>query len=496
MAINSVGFGGAPLAQSIRSLTTQLDTLQLQLTTGKKSTTYSGMGSNEGFAIAARAQLAGISGFADTMTKVDININVVNTALQSLAQIGRAAQSAAASVPQTVGSTGQTLAQRDAAGQLSSMIGILNTQAGDRYVFSGSATATAPVASPSAILDGVGGAAGLKQVISERRTADLGTSGLGRLVVAQPSTTSVSVSEDVAGSPFGLKLVGIDSSLGGATVSGPAGSPPSISVDLGNTNPMMGEAATFKFKMPDGTTETMTLTACAVSPPPAGGFAIGATTADTASNLQAALTASISKLANTSLIAASAMQAANDFFDSPAMRVSGAPAASATALVAGTSSNTVSWYQGEAGSGPARASATARVDPSLSVQYGARANEDAIRNQLKAVATLAAVTSSTSDPNADAQVTALSQRVWSTLSVQTGQRISDMQADFATAQIVMTDAKSRQTQAKSMLETVVEKTETISANEVATQLLALQTSLQASYQTTAMLSQLSLTKFL
>jgi hypothetical protein len=43
---------------------------------------------------------------------------------------------------------------------------------------------------------------------------------------------------------------------------------------------------------------------------------------------------------------------------------------------------------------------------------------------------------------------------------------------------------------------MVSNTEGINQNEVAAQILQLQTNLQASYQTTAMLSQLSLTKFL
>lgn len=495
MAINSVGSGASALAQSVRTLTDRLDTLQTQLTTGKKSTSYAGMGINEGFAIAARAQLSGIDAFTDTMMKVDVNINVTNTALQSMVKIGTTVQTAAASITQTLGANGQTLAQQNATAQLSSMLGILNTQAGDRFVFSGSATTTAPVASTAAILDGAGGAAGLKQLIAERRQADLGVNGLGRLTLAQPNTTSVSVSEDVAGSPFGMKLAGITSTSSGATLSGPTGSPPSISIDLGAGNPADGQSVTFKFAMPDGTSETMTLTATTVSPPPAGGFTIGATTTDTATNLKTALTASIGKLANTSLVAASAMQAADNFFGTPPLRVSGTPA-NATALVAGTSANTVSWYLGEAGSGPARASAVARVDPSVVVSYGARANEDAIRNQLKSIAAYAAVTSSPSDPNAAGQIAALSQRVWSNLSVQTGQRMTDIQADFSTTQIVMKDAKSRQGQTRTMLQSVVDQAETISPNEVATQLLALQTSLQASYQTTAMLAQLSLIRFI
>jgi flagellin-like hook-associated protein FlgL len=76
------------------------------------------------------------------------------------------------------------------------------------------------------------------------------------------------------------------------------------------------------------------------------------------------------------------------------------------------------------------------------------------------------------------------------------QTISDIQTDFATAQTTMKDVQARQTQTQTALQNLVDQTEGIDQNRVASEILALQTSLQASYQTTAMLSQLSLTKFL
>ena len=60
----------------------------------------------------------------------------------------------------------------------------------------------------------------------------------------------------------------------------------------------------------------------------------------------------------------------------------------------------------------------------------------------------------------------------------------------------MKDATARQTQTKTALQDLVDQTEGIDQSEVASQLLSLQNSLQASYQATAMLAQLSLTKFL
>jgi len=76
------------------------------------------------------------------------------------------------------------------------------------------------------------------------------------------------------------------------------------------------------------------------------------------------------------------------------------------------------------------------------------------------------------------------------------QSIQDIQTDLANAQTTMSTASSLQTQTQSSLQDIVSQVETVSPDQVATQILALQTSLQASYQTTSMLSQLSLVKFL
>jgi hypothetical protein len=611
MAINSVSYGPTFLNQSLLNLNNQLTTLSSQLTTGKKSTSYAGMGTNEGFAIAARSQLANMAAFSDTMSNINTTIGIANTGLQSLVNIGTTVLNSANSSIQTLNSGGQTVAQQTATSQLSSMLGILNLQAGDRYLFSGSAINTPAVASMDDILNGTTTQAGLKQVISERQQAD-GTTGLGRLVLTSPATTAVKVAEDAAGSPFGLKLSAVSSSLTGATVTGPTGSPSAISIDLGLTNPNNGDKVSFAFKLPDGTTESFQLTASSATPPPAGSFAIGANSTVTAANLKAALNSAIGTLANTSLVAASAVAAGNDFFNSagtatgsvvnnkaatPApitgatllsgaantdslttnfavgdtITVNGTPitfvasgatgnnqlnitdsvqtllskidsitgtstpstigggvialhsdnaaslavtssnAAAFAALgfggsvtatlpplrVSGSPANTISWYTGEAGQGSARATATARVDQSVTVQYGARANEAAIRSQLQTLAVFAAVTTSASNPNAALQVSALSQRVAQNLAPQPGhQTIQDIQSDFATAQLTMKDATARQKQAQGMLQGIVDQAESISPDQVASQILALQTALQASYQTTAMLSKLSLTKFL
>ena len=81
----------------------------------------------------------------------------------------------------------------------------MNTQVGDRYIFSGRAVDQPAVASLEEIMDGDGTRAGFKQIVDERRQADLGASGLGRVVISAPTATSVSIAEDVAGSAVRLQ---------------------------------------------------------------------------------------------------------------------------------------------------------------------------------------------------------------------------------------------------------------------------------------------------
>jgi flagellar hook-associated protein 3 FlgL len=634
MSISSINYANSLLGLSVQNLSNQLSNLSTELSTGVKSTNYAGMGVNEGFAIAARSQLANISAFSTTMTNVNTDINAANNVLQSLSTTVGDVQSEASSSPQNLTSTGQTIGQQNATSELSAMVGMLNTQVGTRYLFSGTAINTQAVASADDILNGTSTQAGLKQVIQERQQADLGANGMGRLVVTAPTPvtspapsplpatmTTATIAEDTAGSPFGLKLNSVSSTLSNATVSPISSSPAQFTVNFtGQPNP--GDTISVTFNEPDGTTDSIKLTASNANPLPSGSFAIGATPDVTANNFTNAITSAISTLANTSLVAASAVEAGDNFFNTDSSAIgnevnnqAGNAITGATSLMAGTSgsdslspgftapstitvdgttinlvsgsptgpndvsitgsvqsllskidqitgtttpstvhggvvtintpdastfsitpagalsalgfggtvtaqqpplrvdtsslplsgaaklvngsANTVQWYTGNSGPGSARSTATVRIDSSETVQFGAQANEQAIRQALQSVATYAAVTFSPTGTNSAGASAALSQRIAANLTPAAGsQTISDIQTEFATAQTAMQDAQSRQTQTQTALQNLVTSTEGINQNEVASELLALQNSLQASYQTTSMLSQLSLTKFL
>ncbi|WP_291848210.1 flagellar protein [Bradyrhizobium sp.] len=623
MSIDGVSGKTSYIGTSILGLRSQLNELTQQLASGRIATTYAGQGPNRGFALNLRAQISSINAFADTATNVNMRLNVADLALKGLSDISASVKSAATTSTIVLNNNGQSSGQITSQAAFSNVVSILNSQSADRYLFSGRTTDTAPTVAAEVMLDGTGTQAGLKQMINERRQADQGVGNMAHLTVASPplTTTVTRLGED--GSSFGMKLGTISSSLTGATVTQAAGAPPAATIDLGLVNPNDGDRISFNFNLPDGTTESVVLTATTKNPPPTGSFLIGVDTIATTANLQAVLTSSIQTLSDTALVAASAITASDNFFNPSAtitgtpvnnqalvpapitgatllsgvaltdsltasfaagdtitvngtpitfvavgatgnqlnvtdsvqallakidsitgtgtpstvtggvvalhggdgaslavsssnaaafaalgfagpasanaapLRVNGPPFATATNLIGGTPANTVTWYTGEVGTDPPRGTAIARIDQSVTVQYGARASEEALRHLLQNVAVYSAVATNAGNPNAKAQVSALQQRIAANLAVQSGQQsIQDIQVEFAGAQAAIKSTIDRQTQLKGMAQTMLDQIEGINQDEVATKILALQTSLQASYQTTSMLYQTTLTKYL
>jgi flagellar hook-associated protein 3 FlgL len=494
MSITGPGSITAANIQAVNAMSKQLDKLSTELGSGQAAQTYSDLNSQAGLALSLNQQLAAITAYGNTATTVGTTLTVAQSVLSQL-------DGSRNSVEQAIGQqgtfalngNGQTSSQAAALSQLGEVLSLLNTQVGNNYIFSGSATTTPSVASSDEVLNGNGAQVGLIQVINERAQADLGT-GTGRLVIGG-SGTSVSLADDSATSPFGFKVASITSNLTGATVT--SSSPPSVSVDLGATNPNAGDTVSFGLTLPDGSTQTVTLQATTASPPGANQFTIGANATATAGNLQTALNTAITNLAQTALPAASAMAAANDFFNNnPPLRVSGTPASS-TSLVAGTPANTVFWYTGESGATPARQTALAQVGLSTTIAYGMRANEQALTSLVANVAVLAATTYSASDPNAQTSYQALAQKVAANLDGQPGtQQISDIEGDLVNAQTAISNATTMNTQTQTTLTGMMQSIDGVNQNQIGEQILTLQNSLSASLSVTARLAQLSLVNYL
>jgi flagellar hook-associated protein 3 FlgL len=498
MSITGPGSITAANVLAQNNMMTQLNTLGQELASGQAAQTYSGLQSQAGVALSLNAQLSALTGYSNTATTVGTTLSVAQSVLTQLGTVGSSTvQAINQQSTFQLNSNGQTTTQATAAVQLDNILSLLNTQVGSNYIFSGSAPNQPSVASASDILNGNGAQAGLTQVISERQQADLGVSGLGHLSVAVGGVGSSTVTLSQDGTPFGFQLTGVDSSLTGATVTGPSGSPASVAVDL-SSNPNPGDSIQFQLTLPDGSTQTISLQATTNSPPGANQFTIGTLPSDTATNLQTALTTAITGLTQTALPAASAMAAANDFFGSnPPLRVNGSPPDTSTALVNGTTANTVFWYTGENGSTPALQTATAQVGPTTTIDYGMRANEQALSTLVANVAVLAATTYSASDPNAQANYQALSQDVAANLDGQPGtQTVSDIEADLANAQTTVSNAGTLNTQTQSTVQDMLQNIDGVNQNQIGEDILTLQNSLSASMSVTARLAQLSLVNYL
>ncbi len=490
------------MIREIANNRTEMNELQRQLASGKVADSYGGLGSARTMSLALREEMTQIEGFRDTIAIAKSRVRVMNAAVGQMrdqASDTRGQLLVAGFEPMD---NGRTLTQEQARVRLSDTIDLLNTQVAGRHLFAGTATDEPPVRPADEILNGAGGRAGFAQILDERRQADMGAGGLGRLVPGASPPSGVVLAEDVAGSPFGFKITALQSGLGGVATSGPAGTPAGISVDFSATLPQAGEKLTISLALPDGTELDLALTARAAGTADlqAGDFAIGADEVATSGNFLTALSAALAREAETSLSVASMQAAANDFFTSGgniAQRVDGPPFDSATALRDATASDTVEWYSGDRSAANARETAIARVDENSLVAYGARADEEPFANLVKQFAVMSSASFDAASENDAARYKAMTDRVSANLSgFLKADSLDRVIGELSIAEGSLEGAEQRHIASDNMVTDFLADIETADINEVGAKLLSLQTQLQASYQVTSMLSRLSLANFL
>lgn len=303
----------------------------------------------------------------------------------------------------------------------------------------------------------------------------------------------------------------------GVTLALSGGTPASASLTVSAvTPPKDGDTITLTLGLRDGTPPTtITLTARTVadSKDPSV-FAIGASPEATALNIQKALSETVKTSAGTTLAASSAVLASKDFFagsksDAFAPRRVDPATGGFSTNPAG---KTVIWYTGDESLADPRGTATVQVSSGQSIGIGAQANEAGIRNALAGIAALASESfASTKEPNdtslsaADrtlalserSRYTALTDRVRTVLtSKQDDQGIAQIATELSLASAQITNAKAQNGATRAQLQNTLDGTDTISTEEVAANLLAVQNQLQASYQVTSMLSKLTLVNYM
>src|SRR5262245_11255623 len=169
---------------AILNLNKQLEELSRQLGTGQKSINYAGLGLDRGLSLSLNNQLTTINSFQESVKVINARLGIMEDSLTEADKAARAVKSLASNSTYSLNPDGQTLDQQTSAANLDIVLNTLNARFGDQYVFSGKSTDIQPVESADHILDGDGVKAGLRQLMAERLQADLGASGMGRLVIS------------------------------------------------------------------------------------------------------------------------------------------------------------------------------------------------------------------------------------------------------------------------------------------------------------------------
>lgn len=486
--------------RTLISMRYQLQDLQRQLASGQRSETYGGLGDQRVSSLTFRNQVGIAEGYNSVIDLTTIRLKVMDQSTNELRTLVEKARSVMLNTRGTGGYPEITAGVKQVQAQFEQVISSLNNQHEGLYLYSGRTRDVKPVVDANTMMWGDGTNAGLRQVVDERRQADAGT-GNGRMVTSNVGALTT-LSEDAAGNPFGIKLVAgtAGGGMSNVTVAGPTGAPSAISFNF-TGQPLTGERLTFTVRLPDGKTMNLGFAVDTAGTSDDTVFAVGATPAATAANLQTAIDSRLNSLAQGELRAASGLVAAREFFSGsntvqpPRVQP---PFATSTAYAAPGSRPTVIWYQGDDDTTvAARNTQTSEVDTGLQISLGARANEVALRDSLVALGMFLADDYPPGFTSTQDRFDAASARAIQVFNSTGGPNaILEINGEFGLATSQVQTAKTRHTDRKEFLNGLLSEIESTSREEVAVQLTSLQTQLEASYQTTARLSQLSLVNYL
>ncbi len=268
--------------------------------------------------------------------------------------------------------------------------------------------------------------------------------------------------------------------------------------------PEVGDTIEVELELPDGSKSVVKLTATDDPEAGAGTFLIGADAEESAENVKAAFDEAIGELATTKLrmMPDFDVKLGEAFFSNdPALKIpldDGSGYETASDLL-------VDWYTGTDDDDNPRADKSVQIDDNVRVEYGARANESAFVDQLRNLAVFVAADFKAEDPDNEAHV-AIAKSYYSELAKMSedalsfaGDRNSGIQSVAAEMSVVNTTVKrtvDRQQQASLTYHNTLTSLENVDKTEVGTEIAVLRTDLDASFQATSILLNLSITNFL
>ncbi|SFT63799.1 Flagellin FlgL [Pseudovibrio denitrificans] len=518
--MNTIGYSKSHsyMVDLLMQQKTQLENKSIQLSSGLKSQTYGGISSDSRMALELRREISNIGIYEDSNAIASIQLDLMGKSLEHMEKMRAESVSAIDENNYTLTTDGQTTSQQATEIMLHETISQLNSEVNGYYLFGGKDATEPPVASLDAIMDGQGGKLGLKELMKRYENAHIGASENGRIessVTSPAGVPTLTLQQDnVEGFGFEINSVTASSTdVTTAVVPEDVSDPLNLQGKQGtfafNDTPVVGDTIEVELELPDGSISVIKLTATDDPDAGEGTFLIGTganPTLESAQNAQAAFDKAISGIAKTELRAVADVQAGEEFFGNhgrtdPTPKV---PKADGSGYETGTDL-LVDWYTGTENDDDPRADKVVQIDDNVRVEYGARANEKAFSEQLQNLAVFVAADftaetpdAAASEAEAKAYYAALASKSDDALSVA-GDRNSGIQSVASEMSVVNTTVVrtvERQKQELLTYQNTLTGLENVDKTEVGTEIAVLSTDLEASYQATSMLLNLSMTNFL
>ena len=477
----------AYLQSLLSSVKDQLNTTQAQVSSGIKSDTFAGLGAAATYSsLSLRSQANQLTTFSSNIAAVTTVTNSMDAALGSVASSARSVMTALQEPTQS-GDPGMNVFNTQASGALSSIQSLLNTQVSGRYIFSGAATQTAPIANTSTLNTTV--SATLANFASGSISADDVLSSLNTSGVTATATSTINGVGAVNG------VIGV---VGGAgyttaptvTLSGGGGTGATATATVKN-----GVITGYTITSPGtGYTSAPTVT---IAPSPAIGTATATLSAGTVGSIAVTnggtgytYPPTITLTGGGGTGATATATVANGVITGYTITNPGTGYTSAPSVVIGTGTTDASL--GYAGTLAAAPDVSVRSNTNVDTDYTVKANDQSFQNVQKGLAIIANLQYTTSDSTGfyklyNAAIGLI--QSGSTAVDQVQAKLGVVTKDLNTTQTALTASQTT-------YGTLIDDVENTDVAAATIKLQSLETQLQASYSIMANVQNLSLVNYL
>ncbi|WP_068085708.1 hypothetical protein [Polycladidibacter stylochi] len=521
-----VGLSGSAsyLSALLRQQRTQIEDLSVQLTTGKKTESFGGLGADGITSLKMRQEISTIDAYKSVSEIATTHITQLGKSLERIEKLRSETVSAINPNDYQLTTDGATTSQATTKILLLETISQLNTNVAGYNLYGGKVSESEPVASFDHIMNGHGGKLGLKDVMARFSSAHLGSDGKGKVNTAASdgtgeSTVKLTRSKET---PFGFKIHGgtasssvISMNYRAADLTTDPANPVPAGLDIKLTGlPREGDRVQVELSLPDGSFKTLALSAKTTGTATASNFVISKNSNpakarfETAKSLETAIGQALKTAGQTDLKAVAASQAGNEFFglyeDGRSPAVPKLPDASGE-LLENANGKILGWYRGYTQDSKVRDDKIVEVDRGLKVGYGVRANEKPFAEQMKNLSVFIAADFKPTD-EADAQSKAIAESYYNVLADKTDRamavndsKISGVQSiatEISAAKTTINNSSERLSQRSNSYKILSGKIENVDRTQVAVELSEMTNNLQASYRMTSSLLNLSLSDYL